>query len=387
MTSLQLNILLLLLGAIQGAILFLLLYKKRESLPGYAFLAGYLCVMIFQIMMKVMSKMWLWQSMKPVYFFSYQLPLIYGPLVWLFIKHFTRRSSNGKKDILHLLLAVVLGTFFTFLSLRLGPALPGEWLISGPRKIALQIISLSVYHYLAFRMLRDYWAGLPIQLIAFYKDGLNWVRQFIISSFIICSAISVIIYLMYIHFPHWYNARWGFVMLTVFIYWISYRSWVQPELFNAISHYRVGGNVLVPVFNASVPQKKYTNSGLSEDEMRQIITSLEDKLRSEKSYLDPELTIDHLATLISCKRHHLSQAMNEVLGKSFYDYINHFRVEEAKLLLINPSKNKYKITFLAYDAGFNSISTFNDVFKKATGITPSQFRKEQQGMSFQKQSV
>lgn len=387
MTSLQLNIPLLLLGAIQGAILFLLLYKKRGSLPGYAFLAGYLCVMIFQIMMKVMSKMWLWHNIRPVYAFCYYIPFLYGPLIWLFIKHFTGRNKNDKKNIIHVLLAGALAIFYTFLDQSPGAPLPLVMIFIGKQAVALQIISLCIYHYLAFRMLRNYCSELPVQLMAFYKDSLNWLRQFTIISLVICSSISVIIYLMYIHFPHWQNIRWGFVLLTVFIYWISYRAWIQPELFNAVSHYRVGGNVLVPVFNAGAPQKKYTNSGLSEEEMQQIITSLEDKLRSEKSYLDPELTIDHLATLISCKRHHLSQAMNEVLGKSFYDYINHFRVEEAKLLLTNPLKNKYKITFLAYDAGFNSISTFNDVFKKATGITPSQFRKEQQEIGLQKRSV
>jgi len=64
------------------------------------------------------------------------------------------------------------------------------------------------------------------------------------------------------------------------------------------------------------------------------------------------------------------------LDKSFYDYINHYRVEEARQLLIDPGKAGYKISSIAYDAGFNSVSTFNEVFRKFTGLTPSQFRKK-----------
>ena len=110
-------------------------------------------------------------------------------------------------------------------------------------------------------------------------------------------------------------------------------------------------------------------------------------MRMDKSWSDPELTIDMLALSISCSRHHVSQAMNEKLGKSFYDYINYYRVEEAKHLLTDHSKDNHKIASIAYDSGFNSISTFNDVFKKITGFTPSQYRKQREEKSLQKQRV
>ena len=78
--------------------------------------------------------------------------------------------------------------------------------------------------------------------------------------------------------------------------------------------------------------------------------------------------------------------MNQ-LNKSFYDCINQYRVEEAKLLLIDPSKSAHKIASIAFDAGFNSISTFNDVFKKITGQTPSQYRKQAEETKLKRQWV
>src|SRR5258708_17313531 len=98
MTSVQVNILLLCLGAIQGILLFLLLFKKRHSLPGYIFLAGYLTVMLLQITLKLASKLWLMKTVRPLYSFSYNLPFLYGPLVWLFICSITGQRQVNKKD-------------------------------------------------------------------------------------------------------------------------------------------------------------------------------------------------------------------------------------------------------------------------------------------------
>ena len=88
-----------------------------------------------------------------------------------------------------------------------------------------------------------------------------------------------------------------------------------------------------------------------------------------------EITLTSLANKLDLKPIHLSQVLNEGLQRSFYDFINYYRVEEAKHLLADPKRTEHKIASIAYDAGFNSLSTFNDIFKKNAGITPSQYRK------------
>jgi AraC-like DNA-binding protein len=136
------------------------------------------------------------------------------------------------------------------------------------------------------------------------------------------------------------------------------------------------GTEKIPKLVAYRPAKKYSNSGLSEEEIRLIIVKLEHVMENQKFYLDPEITMDELADTINCSRHHLSQVLNAGLQKSFYDYINGYRVEEAKILLSDIAKANYKVSSIAYDAGFNSLSAFNEVFKKLTGVTPSQYRKQ-----------
>jgi AraC-like DNA-binding protein len=388
LTSTQFNILLLALGAFQGAFLILLLYRKRRTLPGYSFLAAYLVVMLFQILMKLAGKIWLMNTIRPFYAFSYYLPLLYGPLIWFFIKHWTSDPRFRKRNAVHFLpvlfamVVVSLNSLSFPVPFFLYPFMHPDF------SMYLQLISILVYHVLAWTELRKHKANLYPPLSAITNLGISWLRQFILISLFICSSIAILICLMYHHYPYWQSMRFGFVGLTVFIYWVSYCAWNQPEIFSVItggmghpeakSQYRFSIHSVV---------RKYSNSGLHKKDLQQIISKLENKLQEEKAFLDPELSIDTLASSISSTRHHLSQAMNECLGKSFYDCINSYRVEEARQLLSDPQKDIEKISSIGFDAGFNSVSTFNEVFKKFTGCSPSQYRKQREENVSRKQRV
>jgi len=117
---------------------------------------------------------------------------------------------------------------------------------------------------------------------------------------------------------------------------------------------------------------RYQTSNLKEEDAKRISKKLEEKLRSEKLYLEPDLSLHKLAESIGEKAHHVSQVINQLHNKRFGDYINTFRIEEAKKMLV---ETYLKIEAVAYDSGFSSLSTFNAVFKKETGLTPSKYRK------------
>jgi AraC-like DNA-binding protein len=242
----------------------------------------------------------------------------------------------------------------------------------------LQLFSITAYHILAFRFWYLHENAVKNNFSNFNRLQFQWLRSFIVISFFVCTIISLAIYFMYVNFPHWSNVRFLFVALTFFIYWISYTALSQPSVFSVIKG-QPGENhipALSPKLIVHRPAKKYSNSGLNEEDVLRINSVLQKIMVDQKPYLNPELSINDLAGLVKCNRHHLSQVLNESLQQSFYDYVNNCRVEEAKQLLLDPSKDGHKIASIAYDAGFNSLSAFNDVFKKRTGSTPSQFRKE-----------
>ncbi|MBW1295057.1 helix-turn-helix domain-containing protein [Aquimarina litoralis] len=102
------------------------------------------------------------------------------------------------------------------------------------------------------------------------------------------------------------------------------------------------------------------------------LLKLEKFMNSEKPYLDFELTLQKLATQIDIPEKSLSLLINRHLDKHFFDFINSYRIEEAKHLLRNETLT---IQQIMYEVGFNSKSSFNTAFKKHTSETPSNFRK------------
>lgn len=104
------------------------------------------------------------------------------------------------------------------------------------------------------------------------------------------------------------------------------------------------------------------------------IESFEKFIKSEKKYLDANLSLDSVAENLQINKSYLSRIINMELEKGFPDYVNELRVEEAKRYMYNPEFKDYTLISIGLEAGFNSKSAFNSAFKKFTGMTPSQFR-------------
>ena len=123
--------------------------------------------------------------------------------------------------------------------------------------------------------------------------------------------------------------------------------------------------------------RKYETSTLTEYRAERGRLAVVHALESEKAYLDPELTLKSLAIRLGMPASHLSQIINERLHQNFNDLINHYRVQEAKRRLVDPASQHYSIVAIAEEVGFRSKSSFNAVFKRHAGTTPSAFREKQ----------
>ena len=100
---------------------------------------------------------------------------------------------------------------------------------------------------------------------------------------------------------------------------------------------------------------------------------LEIYIKNHKSYLKEGLSLEELSIAFGEKRNDLSKIINLGANTNFFEYINSYRIESVKQELINSDE---QIIQIAYKNGFSSKSTFNDVFKKKVGHTPSQYRKK-----------
>ena len=373
--SAQLSIFLLIFGGLQGLLFSLFLFRKKLYHAGYVFLQLYFGVMLLQLTLKVMNKLWLMDNWPILYSVSHYLPLLYGPLAFLFIKDIIERRQFNLKAILHFLPFFFIVVITALAQSEISSVDFVSILYNPHIRLSILSLSLIIYHILAFRG----WKQHRLSLQHYFSDTrfiqMNWLRNFVQLSFIVCSLVVAALYLLYVNYPSGHEYRYGFAGLTVFIYWISYTALKQPAIFSVIKGHAETAIDHIPKLVVHRPVKKYASSTLDTNEKKRICEALKAIVKKDKIYLDAELTIDRLAEKITCSRHSLSQVLNECMQQSFYDYINYHRVEEAKMLLAGENRKDHKIASIGYDAGFNSLSTFNEVFKKLSGCTPSQFRR------------
>lgn len=124
---------------------------------------------------------------------------------------------------------------------------------------------------------------------------------------------------------------------------------------------------------------KYRTNKVSPEECKRLYRLLDQEMKRNKPYRNPNLKVAELASLIGTTSHSLSYLFNQYLEKNYYDYINEYRVEEFKALILKEEYAKYTLTALAELCGFSSRASFFRSFKKVTGITPNEYIKQVSG--------
>ncbi|MEQ8928209.1 MAG: helix-turn-helix domain-containing protein, partial [Fulvivirga sp.] len=145
---------------------------------------------------------------------------------------------------------------------------------------------------------------------------------------------------------------------------IYFRGLSYPEIFNE--------------YVARTKTQKYATSKTQEVDLAEKAHQIKQYMATEKPYLDFELNLSDLADRLEMNPRELSQLINDQLKMNFYEFVNTYRVEEAKQLLKKFSTSEKRINEVMYDSGFSSKSTFNEIFKRTTGMTPKEFRSHTQ---------
>lgn len=125
-----------------------------------------------------------------------------------------------------------------------------------------------------------------------------------------------------------------------------------------------------------VKHEKYKGANIDPRFAEECIKKLRRLMETENIYRDADISLKALADKLSIHSHVLSQLLNEKLDRNFSEFINSYRIEEAKEILAGPSGAQIKISSLAFDVGFNTHVAFYNAFKKYTQMTPAQYRKE-----------
>lgn len=376
-------------GTLQGILLaFLLYFHPKADRSVNIFLALYILCFSAVTTMPLILRVFTWQKG----IFLEPLPLLVGPVLYFYLRSF-KEVITWRKALPHFL------PFFLFFFLaypvliplvrqfRNAKEVPAE-VLRHPASIALNMLKLSLfllYYFLARKTLAHYQRSIRHLFSDTESIDLNWARLLINGYLLIVCATIVLITLM-ILYPPQFNLFFliNITIATPYIYLATYKGVTQPTIWQVkpgINKEEVEEEMVeaeaMETHKISPGKPGSLKGGLNTDRINDLVKRITGLMEEEKLYEDPELTLQELANKLQLPPYQISQAINEGMKKNFYDLINSYRVEEAKRLLIDPKNINYTILSVGFEAGFNSKTTFNTVFKKFTGLTPTDFREKE----------
>ena len=193
------------------------------------------------------------------------------------------------------------------------------------------------------------------------KKPISWLRNFIFLMFAILVSLVVV--------KSVFEADIGDYLIGSLIALVIYAT-----SFNVI---KASDFFQENVPDSLHPRKKYEKSPLQDEEKEVILQKLMRCMETDKDYRNNLVSLPSVSKKLNSPVHHISQVINEKMDKTFFEMIAHYRIEEAKSLLKEPSEIQLTIEDIADEVGYNSKSAFNRSFKKHTGMTPSEFRESE----------
>jgi len=306
------------------------------------------------------------------YLMSTWASFLYGPLLFFYFRRVSQKHKFSWEDLWHFIPTLIL----------IGYLIPDVYAFSGAEKInlflsrlqhgvspgdssklvllvVLKAISLAIYAYFVHLILKEGTKEQTKSKTLLWQKNIYYIHVGYVVTYIVY-GIGISLgnpYPILLHVP--------IIMMAVMVLYIGYAANVQPQVFSG--SYSYTGNRLFP---------KYVKSGLTESLSLELKQNLIDLFELERLYRRNDINLDLVAKKLGTTRHNASQIINEHFKKSFHEFVNVYRIKEAKELLEN--EKNLNIIDIAYEVGYNNKVTFNKAFKKETMLTPSLYLMELQ---------
>ncbi|NME72394.1 helix-turn-helix domain-containing protein [Flammeovirga aprica] len=352
------------MGAVQGVIfsLVLIFFPKGRKSSNYLLSALIACIAITMgrhvlLDMHILQRHPLLESVPLTYL------LMIGPLLYLYTKSVCAPSyifdSNSIKHLLPSFIFLI-ARIFNMLDQFYFEVGIFEMLNDNEKpEVILGVISMSIYAFMTFRIIN---AEEEIS----DADVMNriWMKKIIYGwaiGWVLFATLSFID-LMFYDFERPYSDYYVlFLYLAFVIYWLGLKGFYER-----VTHFT----------KESLVVEKEKISTIKSTNLQSEMETLQKVMKENKPYLNPELNLEKLSEEVGFSPKKVSVILNQGFEKSFYHFINTYRVEEFKNRISQSENQNLNLLTVAYDSGFNSKSTFNYIFKKETGVTPLQYKKK-----------
>jgi AraC-like DNA-binding protein len=355
-------------GIVQGFYMALLLNHNKKRNNANTYLAVLLVMMSISIAHSEFVISELHNFLNDPYKIKEPFLMMVIPLIWLYVKKLGNpRFKFSAHTALHFLpffvfMSVNVPAFFHGADSTLAQFLTNHSLLFNGTIWAVLLVQYSIYLFQIVKLTHNFKMKAEQELTNIEKVDLSWIKTFLFAFVLVFALLAT----MFAGIIHQLNIDWlsktVSVVFSIAIFVLGYKGIFQQSIFSNIESIE-NAETVVPEINKT----------RSIDE--QLKKNLLDYMDEKKPYCEPELTLTSLAKQLNMGRNQLSEIINASMGCNFYDFINRYRVEEVKTMLTHPSGKNFTILAIAFDAGFPSKSTFNTIFKKFTGLTPSEYRK------------
>ncbi|MDT7832374.1 helix-turn-helix domain-containing protein [Flavobacteriaceae bacterium S356] len=365
--------LLLIAGAIQGFAFNAFTFLKQKKVSKVIL---YLNLMVLFLSLNNLQAWLIDNGYRSDFFFIKWLKvpwyMLLFPMFYLFLIHYMQVESRLRK-----LLRISIFIFSIEMILRVAIMYYTYYFIEGldsylivsytnAEEIFNAVFGIIIVYkssFLVFKQKERY------QYILSYDD-INWIKVFLrLGALIIAFWImAIVIHNVTGNMSAYVPLRLG---TSVLLYWIGYQGFFRYKIVkDRISLRNYISNDRIQSLTIALPRDNTISSKHERDfeKINQYITS-------EQRFLDAQLTMNILAQELYMSPSHVSKIINNYSDYNFSDYINSYRVEQAKKLLADNDFDSYTMVAIGLECGFNSKSTFYTAFKKLTNLTPTQYRE------------
>lgn len=362
------------IGSFQGLLLFFLLVFDRNTSAASKVLGLYCLSMGLAFFLPFITFGIAPEGFNPLAAWLFFLPVMYGGLLYLYCSKVVFNAPFKAADLVHVLpllacYALNFDTlFFQHEEFRLwivGASAPtqrlwfSEYILFG--------VGIAYFIATAF-LIRRYHHQASDTLSNFNSTIFLWLGVLVASLIVIFLVKGV---MAFTNFETMSMLVLSDALIALIILLIALNQWKNPHFFVINGH---GGE---QAFIQELASQDNKNVGVIDENTRAMMfDQLTKHIELEHSYRDSELSLAKLADSIGLSPHHLSEVLNQHAGQNFNHFINAYRVKEVCEKL--ESSSSFKVLDIALQSGFSSKSTFNTIFKKFMGVTPTQYRQKTQ---------
>jgi AraC-like DNA-binding protein len=346
---------------------------RRDQAGFLAVFLGLYALINFNELFKILGGYFIYPHFLGVLF---PIKLLLAPAIYFYARAITSEQFNwlSKKDYTALiapLLAYLIAIPFFILPANEKIALMSEAtrdkelyeraILGSQIGLTLFLVVSLAYLNVAYRLFRQHTQRLRDLFSRIDNKSVNWLRWILLILATGWSSYAV-------------SEIWGLIggrPNSIYMFYQLFEcSWIVIIAFFGLQQQSV--YPAIKQVSESEQTDRYVNSSLTEEQLNDFAVRLKNAMVDKELYLETELSLRDLSKTIEVRENNISETFNRHFSQNFFDFVNSYRVQKACELLQQSDMN---VLTIALEVGFNSRSTFNAAFKKHTGETPSQFRK------------